>query len=118
MRRRDFIKALTASVAVWPVATYALQPAMPVIGFLGAPTARGREPFVAAFRRGLPEAGCVVGQNVAIEYNWAERQIQRLPAMVADLVKRHVTVIAAVTTPAALAAQRSLCIVILLWPAV
>jgi putative ABC transport system substrate-binding protein len=66
MRRRDFIKALIAPAAIWPVAISAQQPTMPVIGFLGAPTARGREPFVAAFREGLREAGFVEGHNVAI----------------------------------------------------
>jgi ABC-type uncharacterized transport system substrate-binding protein len=78
---------------------------MPVVGFLSSNSPEEGEPRAAAFRRGLQEAGYVVGQNVAIEYHWAEQQIDRLPAMAADLVKRHVTVIAATTTPAALAAQ-------------
>ena len=78
---------------------------MPVVGYLSANSPEDGEPRAAAFRRGLQEAGYVVGQNVAIEYHWAEQQIDRLPAMAADLVKRRVTVIAAVTTPAVLAAQ-------------
>ena len=78
---------------------------MPVVGYLSATSPDEGEPRAAAFRRGLQEAGYVVGQNVAIEYHWAEQQIDRLPAMAADLVKRRVTVIAAVTTPAVLAAQ-------------
>jgi putative ABC transport system substrate-binding protein len=78
---------------------------MPVVGYLNAGSPEGGEPRTAAFRRGLQESGYVEGQNVAIEYRWAERQIERLPAMAADLVQRQVKVIAATTTPAALAAQ-------------
>jgi putative ABC transport system substrate-binding protein len=78
---------------------------MPVIGYISAMLPDEGEPRAAAFRRGLQETGYVVGQNVAIEYRWAEQQIDRLPAMAADLVKRRVTVIVAVTTQAVLAAQ-------------
>ena len=80
---------------------------MPVVGYLSSnsPNDDDGEPRAVAFRRGLREAGYVVGQNVTIEYRWAAQQIDRLPAMAADLVQRRVTVIAAVTTPAALAAQ-------------
>jgi putative ABC transport system substrate-binding protein len=78
---------------------------MPVIAYLSANSPDEGEPRAAAFRLGLHEAGYVVGQNVAIEYHWAEQKIDRLPTMAADLVKRRVTVIAAVTTPAVLAAQ-------------
>ena len=78
---------------------------MPVVGYLSAMSPDEAESSAAAFRRGLQESGYIVGQNVAIEYHWAEQQIDRLPAMAADLVKRRVTVIAAVTTPAVLAAQ-------------
>jgi len=76
-----------------------------VVGYLSAATPNEGEPNAAAFRRGLQEAGYVEGQNVAIEYRWAEQQTDRLPTMAADLLQRHVSVIAAVTTPAVLAAQ-------------
>src|SRR5215471_13543893 len=105
MHRRDFIKVVAGSAATWPLAARAQQTAMPAVGYLSANSPDAGEVRAAAFRRGLQEAGYVVGQNVAIEYHWAEQQIDRLPAMAADLVKRRVTVIAAVTTPAVLAAQ-------------
>jgi putative tryptophan/tyrosine transport system substrate-binding protein len=105
MHRRDFIKVVAGSAATWPLAALAQQAAIPVVGYLSAATPNEGEPFAAAFRRGLQEAGYVVGQNVAIEYRWADQQIDRLPAMATDLVQRHVNVIAAVTTPGALAAQ-------------
>jgi putative ABC transport system substrate-binding protein len=98
MRRREFITLVGSAAA-------AQQTAMPVVGYLSAASPDAGEPNAAAFRRGLQEAGYVEGQNVAIEYHWADQQNDRLPAMAADLVKRPVTVIAAVTTPAALAAQ-------------
>ena len=78
---------------------------MPLVGYLSAASPGEGEVRAAAFRRGLKESGYIEGQNVAIEYRWADDQIDRLPAMAADLVKRHVAVIAAVSTPAALAAQ-------------
>jgi putative ABC transport system substrate-binding protein len=92
------------AVATWPFATHA-QVQMPVVGYISATAPDEGEPRAAAFRRGLQESGYVVGQNVAIEYRWAEQKIDRLPALAADLVQRHVAVIAAGTTPAALAAQ-------------
>ena len=104
MRRREFI-TLVGSAAAWPIVAPAQQTAMPVVGYLSAVSPDEGEPRAAAFRRGLQESGYIVGQNVAIEYHWAGQQIDRLPAMAADLVKRRVTVIAAVTTPAVLAAQ-------------
>jgi len=103
MRRREFIALVGA--AAWPLVARAQQSAMPVVGYLSSNSPEDGDPRAAAFRRGLQESGYVVGQNVAIEYRWAEQQIDRLPAMAADLVKRRVTVIAAVTTPAAITAQ-------------
>ena len=104
MRRREFITLLSVT-ATWPPAAFAQQTAIPVVGYLSANSPEGGKSRVAAFRRGLQEAGYVEGQNVTVEYRWAEEQADRLPAMAADLVKRHVTVIATGTTPAVLAAQ-------------
>jgi putative ABC transport system substrate-binding protein len=105
MRRREFIISVGGAAATWPFAALAQQAVMPVVGYISAQSPDAGETRAAAFRRGLQETGYIVGQNVAIEYHWAEQQIDRLPAMAADLVKRHVTVIATGTTPAALAAQ-------------
>jgi putative ABC transport system substrate-binding protein len=103
MRRRQFIAGL-GSAAVWPVVARAQQPALPVIGFVNSASPGGHAPFVAAFRQGLKETGYVEGQNVAIEFRWAEGQYDRVPAMAAELVRRQVAVIVA-NTPGNLAAK-------------
>jgi len=103
MTRREFI-ALISGAAAWPRATCAQQPVMPVVGFFNSGTPDGYAPMVAAFLQGLKETGYVEGQNVAIEYHWAEGKYDRVPSMVAELVRRQVAVIVA-NTPGNLAAR-------------
>jgi putative ABC transport system substrate-binding protein len=105
MRRREFIKVIAASAAAWPIAARAQQAAMPVVGFLNSAFAQNYTQQLAAFLKGLGEIGYVDGFNVRVEVRWADDQNDRLPAMAADLVHRQVAVIAATTTPAALAAK-------------
>ena len=105
MRRRDFIQTIAGSVAAWPLTSRAQQTAMPVIGLLSARAPGDAPELLAAFRQGLKDTGFVERQNVAIEYRFAENRNERLPALAVDLVHRQVTVIAATTTPAALAAK-------------
>ena len=108
LRRREFIKALAGSVAATlPIAAPAQQSTLPVIGFLNSGSPDAYRHLVVGFQQGLKETGYVEGQNVVIEYRWANGQYDRLTEMLADLLRRPLNVIVATTTPAALAAEAS-----------
>ena len=104
MRRREFIAGL-CSAAAWPFVARAQQPTLPVIGFVHTGSADAAARYVAAFRKGLGETGYIEGQNVTVEYHWLEGQFDRLPALMADLVRRRVAVITSTATRAVIAAK-------------
>jgi putative tryptophan/tyrosine transport system substrate-binding protein len=106
MRRREFITLLGGTAATWPLAVGAQQP-VPVVGYLGGGDGSGGNHFVEAFRSGLRETGFIEGQNLAVEYRWAEDRVERVPELVADLVRRRVNVICTSNNVTTLAVKKA-----------
>jgi putative ABC transport system substrate-binding protein len=106
MKRREFI-GLLGGAAVLPVAAWAQQPAMPVIGYLNPSTPDGSSDWLRAFRQGLKESGYVEAENVAIDYRWAQNEPDRLTMLAADFVHRRINVIAVISAPAAIAVAKA-----------
>ena len=107
IQRREFIAGLGGATAAWPLAAHAQQPALPVIGYLSGRNGKQSGASTAAFLQGLDEQGYIEGRNVEILYRWAETQLDRLPALAADMVRRRVAVIFADGGPAAALAAKT-----------